>query len=47
MAIELGKFLLTAGFRKNSVSIGFQITKYSFDIDLLVVWFGVERLSWK
>jgi hypothetical protein len=39
---KLGKRWLTVGFHKNGVALGFGISKYSIDIDLVFVYIGLE-----
>ena len=46
MWIEKGKWLFTAGLRNRSISIGFQITFFSLDLDLVFFWIGIERRTW-
>jgi hypothetical protein len=47
MEIVKGDYIFTGGLRKKSIAIGFQITKTSFDIDLVFCWFAIERMNWK
>jgi hypothetical protein len=46
MEKSIGKYIITGGIRTRSIAIGIQITKDSFDLDLVFFWFAVERLTW-
>ena len=43
----IGNYIISGGIRINSIAVGIQITKYSFDVDLLVIWFCIERMCWE
>lgn len=43
----IGNYIISGGIRTNSIAVGIQITKRSFDIDLFFIWFGIERMCWE
>jgi hypothetical protein len=45
MEIIKGKYVISGGFRKRSIAVGIQITKDSFDIDVVFLWFAIERVD--
>jgi len=39
---KVSKYLINWGYTFNGIRLGFQLDKYGFSIDLLVIYFGVN-----
>ena len=39
---KVGKHWLTVGIHKNGIGLGFSISKYSIDLDLIFIYISLE-----